>query len=118
VEYSSSSRPKAGQYAFYKGRTSYVCPVRMANQMHLRVTLAKTMTSEPIMYATNIKEIYTTLTQNQSQNRRHQNSEHICSIILILGDNMSLDIVETKPFLAKDNQSSAEDIKTQNMFGL
>jgi hypothetical protein len=69
---SSSSRPKVGQYAFYKGRASYVCPVRMANQMHLRgwiylrVRLAKTMTSEPITYATNIKEIYTTLTQNQS----------------------------------------------------
>ncbi len=31
---------------------------------------------------------------------------------------MDLDIVETKPFLAKDNQSSAEDIKTQNVFGL
>jgi hypothetical protein len=31
---------------------------------------------------------------------------------------MNLDIVETKPFLAKDNQSSAEDIKTQHVWSV
>jgi hypothetical protein len=44
--------------------------------IYLRVTLAKTMTSEPIMYATNIKEIYTTLTQNshKTEDTKTQNT--------------------------------------------